>query len=67
MNNGTPLGATAAELMSNGQLLPTPLTLQLLLKAMLGSGSNKFLLDGFPGTLEQLEAFESQVGGGKER
>ena len=51
--------------MSNGQLLPTPLTLQLLLKAMLGSGSNKFLLDGFPGTLEQLEAFESQVGGGR--
>lgn len=34
----------------------------LLLGAMEASGSHKFLIDGFPRKLEQLEAFETKVG-----
>ena len=33
----------------------------LLRNAMLASGASKFLIDGFPRKLEQLEEFESTV------
>lgn len=38
-----------------------PLHADLLVAAMGTSGSNKFLIDGYPRKLDQLEAFEAKA------
>jgi len=47
--------------MQQGQLVPTSLVLDLLLQAMQNSGSDRFLIDGFPRKLEQLQEFEEKI------
>ena len=36
-------------------------TIALLKKAMLASGSSSFLIDGFPRALDQAQTFEQQI------
>ena len=48
--------------MDKGELVPLDDILALVQDTMNKSGSNKFLLDGYPRTLEQAFAFEQQVG-----
>lgn len=42
-------------------MVPMETTLRLLRAAMQASGARKFLIDGFPRTLEQAEAFEATI------
>jgi len=48
-------------LMHEGKLVPSELIVKLLLKAMLQSGNDKFLVDGFPRNEENRQAYESIV------
>ena len=47
--------------MQEGKLVPSELIVNLLLKAMLQSGNDKFLVDGFPRNEENRQAYESIV------
>jgi len=53
----TPLGLEIAEIMKEGKIVPSEVTVRLLTDAM--SGSGPFLIDGFPRSLSNLEAFEA--------
>lgn len=48
-------------LMYEGKLVPSELIVKLLLKAMLASGNDKFLIDGFPRNEENRQVFESVI------
>ena len=41
--------------MKEGALVPTGVTVKLLREAMLRSGGTKFLIDGFPRAVEQVQ------------
>ena len=53
---GTELGKSASEWTRQGKLFPNEIALQIVW-SWLGEG-NRFILDGFPRTLEQAEAFD---------
>eukprot|EP00798_Chlamydomonas_sp_ICE-L_P009185 gene9185-16322_t len=57
----TDLGKEAADIMKAGQMVPTSMVLDLISKAIKTSGGTKFLVDGFPRTLDQLQDFEVQA------
>jgi adenylate kinase family enzyme len=61
MTSGTPDGEMVAEMIKQGQIVPSHVTISLLEKAMLESGKRQFLIDGFPRNEENRSAFESQV------
>ena len=48
-------------MMHEGKLVPSELIVKLLLKAMLQSGNDKFLVDGFPRNEENRQAYDSIV------
>lgn len=48
-------------MMNEGKIVPSEVTVKLLQKAMLESGNNKFLIDGFPRNEENRVAFEAVV------
>jgi adenylate kinase len=60
----TELGMQVAELLDRGDLVPAPLTLKVLVSALDRDtgGTGRFLLDGYPRTLEQAALFEEAVG-----
>jgi len=58
---GTVVGRKVASQLLAGELVPDEITVELIKKAMLESGANDFLLDGFPRTVKQAEAFEKEV------
>lgn len=58
----TEQGTMVKNLMHEGKLVPSELIVKLLLKAMLQSGNDKFLVDGFPRNEENRQAFESVIG-----
>ncbi len=51
-----------ADLIANGQIVPSAVTVNLLIGAMRASGSNKFLIDGFPRNAENRDAWERVAG-----
>ena len=55
------LSTMVKNLMHEGKLVPSELIVKLLLKAMLQSGNDKFLVDGFPRNAENRQAYESVV------
>jgi len=63
--SGSKKGLQIFRLMETGELVPTIVVLGLLADAMVttiyGGNAKGFLLDAFPQTLEQAEAFENQV------
>lgn len=63
--SGSKKGLQIFRLMETGELVPTIVVLGILADAMVttiyGGNAKGFLLDAFPQTLEQAEAFESQV------
>ena len=59
---GSKRGNEIARLIKNGQLVPDDVTLAVLKRAMDRSASSKFLIDGFPRSVEQALAFESDIG-----
>jgi adenylate kinase family enzyme len=50
----------AAQLFA-GELVPDEITVELIKRTMLESGADNFILDGFPRTVAQAEAFEKEV------
>ena len=50
MKSGSPDGNMVAEMIKQGQIVPSEVTVNLLLDAMRASGKDKFLIDGFPET-----------------
>lgn len=48
-------------IMHQGNLVPSEIIVKLLLKAMLESGNDKFLVDGFPRNEENRLAYERIV------
>ncbi len=59
---GSPDGQMINSCIAEGRLVPQEVTVSLLQTAMAKSGTNHFLLDGFPRAMDQAEAFESLVG-----
>ncbi|XP_050215217.1 UMP-CMP kinase 3-like [Mercurialis annua] len=55
-------GPLIESLIKEGKSVPPDVTMRILLKAMSESGTNRFLLDGFPRDDEIRVAFESAVG-----
>lgn len=49
------------DMIRDGKIVPSEVTVKLLLRAMEESGNDKFLIDGFPRNEENREAFESVV------
>ncbi|GFR51672.1 hypothetical protein Agub_g14114 [Astrephomene gubernaculifera] len=58
---GTEVGQQVDEIMRAGEMVPTDIILDLLSNAMASSGASRFLVDGFPRTLDQLMDFQDQV------
>ncbi|KAF7066969.1 hypothetical protein CFC21_072886 [Triticum aestivum] len=61
VKSDTEQGATIKNLMHEGKLVPSEIIVRLLLKAMLASGNDKFLIDGFPRNEENREAYEKII------
>ena len=61
MKSGSPDGNMVAQMIKDGQIVPSHVTISLLQKAMADSGQDKFLIDGFPRNDENRNAFEQQV------
>lgn len=62
MKSGSKDGNMVAEMIKNGQIVPSHVTVSLLEEAMQKSGKDKFLIDGFPRNDENRAAFEKQTG-----
>ncbi|XVF23509.1 hypothetical protein REPUB_Repub13aG0044700 [Reevesia pubescens] len=58
-NSGSENGTMIQNMMNEGKIVPSEVTIKLLQKAMLESGNDKFLIDGFPRNEENRAAFES--------
>ncbi|CAN0902568.1 Probable UMP-CMP kinase 2 [Linum grandiflorum] len=54
--------ATILNIIKDGKIVPSEVTVKLILKEMESSHSNKFLIDGFPRTEENRVAFERIIG-----
>ena len=52
----TELGVKAKEIMDHGNLVPDEIMNGIVKDALAGSGSNGFILDGYPRTVEQAKA-----------
>lgn len=48
-------------MIKEGKIVPSEVTIKLLQKAILEDGNDKFLIDGFPRNEENRAAFESVV------
>jgi len=62
IKSGTPDGNMVAEMIKQGQIVPSEITVGLLERAMRESGKTTFLIDGFPRNDENRARFESQTG-----
>ena len=62
MKSGSKDGNMVAEMIQNGQIVPSEVTVNLLLDAMKASGKSRFLIDGFPRNKENRDAWESTAG-----
>ena len=59
--SGSTLGTEIKAVIDQGQIVKSETTVALLRNAMAGK-SGPFLIDGFPRSLENLEAFEAEMG-----
>ncbi|GMI86217.1 hypothetical protein like AT5G26667 [Hibiscus trionum] len=58
-DSGSENGNMIQNMMNEGKIVPSEVTIKLLEKAMLESGNDKFLIDGFPRNEENRAAFEA--------
>lgn len=61
MASGSALGQEISAIINQGQIVKSETTVALLRSAMAGR-SGPFLIDGFPRSLSNLEAFEAEMG-----
>jgi adenylate kinase len=59
--NETDLGKQAAEYMSNGDLVPDELVIEMIMGEIEDKGDDGFLLDGFPRSVGQAEALSDEI------
>ena len=59
---GTPLGKEIQRIIKDGNIVPSKITVRLLIEAMRASGKSQFLIDGFPRNYENRDAFVSLTG-----
>jgi len=57
----TKLGGKISQILAEGQIVPSEVTVELLLNAM-KEQEGPFIIDGFPRNLENLDAYEKQGG-----
>lgn len=62
MKSGSPDGNMVAEMIKDGQIVPSKVTNGLLEAAMAASSKQRFLIDGFPRNDENRAAFEKDTG-----
>lgn len=62
MKSGSQYGTMINEMIKNGQIVPSEVTVGLLDKAMKASGRSKFLIDGFPRNKENNDAWTKEMG-----
>ncbi|XVE90810.1 hypothetical protein DITRI_Ditri20bG0106200 [Diplodiscus trichospermus] len=58
IKSGSENGTMIQNMIKEGKIVPSEVTIKLLQKAMLESGNDKFLIDGFPRNEENRAAFE---------
>jgi len=61
VKSGSPLGREISAIIDQGQIVKSETTVALLRSAMAGQ-RGPFLIDGFPRSLSNLEAFEAEMG-----
>ncbi|GLT89282.1 hypothetical protein SLE2022_072710 [Rubroshorea leprosula] len=59
ISSGSENGTMIQNMIKEGKIVPSEVTIKLLQKAMQESGNNKFLIDGFPRNEENRAAFEA--------
>lgn len=59
--SGSELADMINTYIKEGKIVPAEVTVRLLRQAMEKSGSNKFLIDGFPRDLQNLECWKTQM------
>ncbi|KAG1359372.1 UMP-CMP kinase 4 [Cocos nucifera] len=59
IKSGSENGTMIQNMIREGKIVPSEVTIKLLQKAMLESGNDKFLIDGFPRNTENRAAFEN--------
>ncbi|XP_008799350.2 UMP-CMP kinase 3-like isoform X1 [Phoenix dactylifera] len=59
IKSGSENGTMIQNMIKEGKIVPSEVTIKLLQKAMLESGNDKFLIDGFPRNEENRAAFEN--------
>jgi adenylate kinase len=59
--NETDLGKQAAEYMSNGDLVPDELVIEMIMEEIESQGDDGFLLDGFPRSVGQADALGDEI------
>ncbi|KAJ8492893.1 hypothetical protein OPV22_014614 [Ensete ventricosum] len=59
IKSGSENGSMISNMIKEGKIVPSEVTVELLQKAMLESGNNKFLIDGFPRNEENRATFEN--------
>ena len=62
VKSGTEDGNMVAQMIKDGKIVPSAVTVKLLLNAMADSKSNRFLIDGFPRNKENRDAWVSEAG-----
>ncbi|CAM8967245.1 unnamed protein product [Rhodiola kirilowii] len=58
IKSGSENGTMIQNMIKEGKIVPSEVTIKLLQKAMIESGNDKFLIDGFPRNEENRAAFE---------
>ncbi|BBG97209.1 P-loop containing nucleoside triphosphate hydrolases superfamily protein [Prunus dulcis] len=59
IKSGSENGTMISNMIKEGKIVPSEVTIKLLQRAMLESGNDKFLIDGFPRNEENRAAFEA--------
>eukprot|EP00899_Mesostigma_viride_P026496 jgi/Mesvir1/7030/Mv09157-RA.1 len=62
IKSGSENGTMIANMIKQGQIVPSHVTVGLLKEAMKRSGKKRFLIDGFPRNDENRESFERETG-----
>ncbi|KAL2319366.1 hypothetical protein Fmac_028335 [Flemingia macrophylla] len=62
IKSGSENGTMIQNMIKEGKIVPSEVTITLLQRAMEKSGKNKFLIDGFPRNEENRAAFEKVTG-----
>jgi len=61
IQKNTPLGQQCHEYTIKGELIPSEMIIYILVKAIITHSAKKFLIDGFPRSMEQAMFFENNI------